>query len=91
MADDELGPLNPPDAAPPPAAEMPSFTEEEKAQGYAERKWRTYTNYECCACQYSTLWLEKMAKHLHEGTHVWAHPSPQSGLSPVPHTDGLEY
>lgn len=56
-------------------------------------KWRQYDNYECVKCQYATLWLEKMLKHLALGIHVWAHPKvePNDTLSETPHSDKLEY
>ena len=47
-------------------------------RGYRITKWHEHWNYECLYCQYSTLWLDKMEKHVDENVHVWAYPSPET-------------
>lgn len=66
---------------------------QDRQRGYRVTRWRTFDNYECVHCQYSTLWLPKMQKHLSIGQHLWAYPVEKSDktLSAPMTTDGLEY
>lgn len=52
----------------------PTAQEVDDIRGYRIGKWHTYDNYECVQCQYSTLWKDKMEKHLAADVHVWAYP-----------------
>lgn len=67
----------------------------DQARGYRVTKWKTFDNYECLQCQYSTIWIEKMQKHLDMGIHVWAYPTDTEGTlsqEPTPPVDSkLEY
>ncbi len=51
------------------------MTDEER--GYRITKWKTFDNFECIHCQYSTLWKDKIEKHLAESPHAWAYPVPE--------------
>lgn len=51
----------------------------DQARGYRVTKWSTFDNYECLKCQYATLWVEKMLKHLASGLHVWSYPCDTGG------------
>ena len=64
------------------------LTDQEKAQGYIETKWKEHTNYECVhsyfnaregesapvRCAYTTLWEGKMKDHIARGNHPWGRP-----------------
>ena len=52
----------------------PSAEDVDRVRGYRTEKWRTFDNYCCIYCQYSTLWIEKMKKHQAESDHPWAFP-----------------
>lgn len=54
---------------------MPTQEQIDSHRGYRVTKWKTFDNFECVKCQYATLWLEKMQKHLQAGVHSWAYPS----------------
>lgn len=60
---------------------MPTQEQIDSHRGYRVTKWRTFDNFECLKCQYATLWLEKMLKHLQLGDHPWAFPSETPLLS----------
>ncbi len=71
---------------------MPSQETIDAHRGYRVTKWKTFDNFECVRCQYATLWLEKMQKHLALGDHPWAYPSPETPLlSGPPESGKLEY
>lgn len=71
---------------------MVTNTEEDLKRGYRVSKWKTYDNFECVRCQYSTLWIEKMQKHLQIGLHPWAYPAEDGPtLSKNIGTTDLEY
>jgi len=79
-------------------AEMPSTTglptqeQIDSHRGYRVTKWKTFDNFECLRCQYATLWLEKMQKHLAIGEHSWAYSSSETPLLSGPsESDGLDY
>lgn len=59
---------------------MPTQAQVDSHRGYRVTKWRGHDNFECMKCQYATLWMEKMQKHLQEGAHPWAYPSPETPL-----------
>lgn len=62
----------------------------DQQRGYRITKWAgQYDNYECLSCQYATLWLERIQKHLQEGVHVWAYPVPEppEGMKPPSSSD----
>lgn len=70
----------------------PSPEDQALVLGYRITKWKTYPNYECVLCQYATLWLDKMKKHLAAGIHVWSYPQPQKPTpEPDQETTDLEY
>ena len=52
----------------------PSQEDVDKVRGYRIGQWNQYKNYECIYCQYSTLFIDKMAKHQAEDNHPWAYP-----------------
>lgn len=52
------------------------FTDEEIARGYRVGKWQEHKNYECVECQYSTIFLDKIQKHMENGVHDWSYPVP---------------
>lgn len=71
---------------------LPTAEDVDRVRGYRVTTWKTFDNYECVRCQYSTLWLEKMQKHLAIGKHPWAYPSQtEETLSEAVTTEGLEY
>lgn len=71
---------------------MPTQADIDAQRGYRVTKWKTFDNFECLKCQYATLWIEKMVKHLEIGVHVWSYPSTDTPqLSETPHTEDLEY
>lgn len=55
---------------------IPEYTPEptEQSRGYRITNWGGFQNLECLKCQYATLWLEKMNKHLSLNKHPWAYP-----------------
>lgn len=59
---------------PEPLVILPNEDDTARALGYRVGKWRGYDNYECIYCQYSTLWIAKIKKHIEEGDHPWAFP-----------------
>lgn len=76
----------------PPRIILPTADEIDIVRGYRVTKWKTFDNHECVRCQYATLWLEKMKKHIALGQHPWAFPSETAEtLSAPTQTDGLEY
>lgn len=72
---------------------LPTEEDIDRVRGYRVTKWKTFDNYECVHCQYSTLWRPKMEKHLALGQHPWAYPSQTEAevVSAPIVTDGLEY
>lgn len=71
---------------------LPTADDVDRVRGYRVTKWKTFDNYECVQCQYATLWLPKMQKHLALGRHPWGYPAETAEtLSAPPETDGLEY
>jgi len=53
----------------------PTQAEMDRFRGYSSHNmWRGYKNYECLDCQYKTIYLDKMTKHIIAGVHVWAFP-----------------
>lgn len=60
---------------PEPLIVLATQTQTDEIRGYKESKWHQWTNYECLFCQYSTLFQDKIVKHMDEGEHVWAFPS----------------
>lgn len=71
---------------------MPTQEQIDSHRGYRVTKWKTFDNFECVRCQYATLWLEKMQKHLQMGIHPWAYPSAETPLLSEPlASEKLEY
>ena len=68
---------------------VPSQEEIDEINGYFVNEWRGHKNYNCNLCQYSTLWIQKMQKHIEEGDHPWAYPSAQQNETAV--SDEPEY
>jgi hypothetical protein len=61
-------------------------------RGYRMNKWKEFDNFQCLKCQFATLWLDKMLKHLQYGLHPWAYPSPEvPGQLSAPIVSEAEY
>lgn len=77
---------------PEPIPGMPTQEQIDSHRGYRMTTWKGHDNFECVKCQYATLWIEKMLKHLAAGKHVWAYPREESGVLSAPiESDKLEY
>lgn len=57
----------------PSQAEIASLDKEHK--GYSsDQEWRGHPLYQCLKCQYNSIFLEKIEKHVAIGEHPWAFP-----------------
>lgn len=78
---------------------LPTADETDKINGYKIGTWRArlgpdiykdYPNYECIYCQYATLWIEKIKKHLDKGNHPWPYPNPDNDFPLSPFEEGTD-
>lgn len=54
----------------------PSAADVALINGYkSENKWRGYVLHECLKCQYNSIYLSKIRKHVEIGNHPWPFPS----------------
>lgn len=68
----------------------PTQEDLDEIREYRIGQWKHYKNYECIHCQYSTIYLEKIKKHVDEGIHDWCYPSSTPRVE-VPDSDDPEY